>query len=364
MTILKMNRTEKHSAKIISINRSADAATHVGGSCDPKGEVLSPDIESYVLINLNILKSKKLLFNRIRKTLLAVCILSLLAACKKEAALGDVDDIPGLGGDTWVKGSIDHWIYDSLTHPYNIAVKYKWDQFELELNKTLVPPKESKVIPVMDAVKKVWLNTYIAEAGELFIKKYCPKFFVLVGSANYNTDGTVTLGTAESGRKVVLYVLNDFRTSSMPDFRPSDSINIKQMFHTIEHEFAHVLHQNTMYPEDYRRISLGLYTANWNNIRSYNALRDGFITPYAMSRPDEDFAEMIAMMLVEGRTGFEKLIGSIPAGISDNGVSQMEAQSSLRQKEAIIVSYFKEIWDIDFYSLQARTRNEVEALIR
>lgn len=299
-----------------------------------------------------------------RKSLLLLGFAAVLAGCKKEDDLGDVNDIPGLGGDTWVKGPIDYWIYDSLTKPYNISVKYKWDQFELELNKNLVPPKEEKIIPVMDAVKKVWLNTYVAEAGELFIKKYCPKFFVLVGSPSFNTDGTITLGTAEGGRKVVLYVLNEFRIKSMPDYQPADSFNVKQMFHTIQHEFGHILHQNVMYTEDFKRISVGMYTANWNNVYDENARRDGFVTAYAMSAPDEDFVEMISMMLVEGKDGFDRIVNSIPPGTSANGITQAEAQSRLRQKEAIVVAYFKDVWNIDFYSLQSRARAAVEELIK
>ncbi|NII27894.1 hypothetical protein HB364_22615 [Pseudoflavitalea sp. X16] len=299
-----------------------------------------------------------------RRVFLLLACISVITACKKEDDLNNIDEIPGLGGDTWVKGPIDYWIYDNLTKPYNIAVKYKWDQFELELNKTLVPPKEEKIIPVMEAVKKVWIDNYVAEAGELFIKKYCPKFFVLAGSASYNTDGTITLGTAEGGRKVVLYVLNDFRTKAMPSYQPADSANIKMMFHTIEHEFGHILHQNIMYTQDFKRITTGLYTANWTNMSDAAARRDGFVTNYAMSAPDEDFVEMIAMMLVEGKAGFDRIVNSIPAGTSINGTTQADAKSRLRQKEAIAVTYFKDVWGIDFYSLQTRTRASVESLIR
>lgn len=299
-----------------------------------------------------------------KKIGLMLACAAILTACNKEDDLDNVDDIPGLGGDTWTKGPIDQWIYDNLTKSYNIAVKYKWDQFELELNKVLVPPQEDKIIPVMEAVKKVWIDTYVAEAGEVFIRKYCPKFFVLAGSASWNTDGTITLGTAEGGRKVVLYVLNDFRTKGMPGYVPSDSNNIKMMFHTIEHEFGHILHQTILYPQDFKRIIAGLYTANWTNHSDASARRDGFVTNYAMSAPDEDFVEMISMMLVEGRDGFDRIVNSIPAGTSVNGTTQAEAKSRLRQKEAFVVTYFKDVWDIDFYSLQTRTRAAVESLIR
>jgi len=293
-----------------------------------------------------------------------IIIFLLLSACKKSEHVGSVDEIPGLGGDTWVKGPIDYWIYDSLTKPFNISVKYKWDQFELELNKDLVPPKEEKIIPVMEAVKKVWIDTYIAEAGDVFLKNYCPKYFVLCGSASWNTDGTITLGTAEGGRKIVLYVLNDFRTKAMADYQPSDSNTIKQMFHTIEHEFGHILHQTTMYPEDFKRITPVFYTANWNNVSDASARRDGFVTAYAMSATDEDFVEMISMMLIEGKAGFDKIVNSIPAGSSANGITQADAVAKLRKKEAMVVTYYKDVWGIDFYSLQARVRAAVVSLIR
>ena len=297
------------------------------------------------------------------KPLMVVLIVALFASCKKEEPLENVDNISGLGGDTWAQGPVDKWIFDNLTVPYNIAVKYKWDQSEIELNKTVVPIKEEQVIPVMSAIKKAWIDVYEAEAGALFVKKYTPKFFILEGSGSYNPNGTTTLGTAEGGRKVVLYQLNYFRTKEMPGFRPSDSSLIKEVFHTIHHEFGHILHQNVMYPLEYKRISVGLYTTNWNNVSDAAARLDGFITPYSMSGPDEDFVEMISMMLTEGKAGFDRMVNNIN-GTSPNGTTTAQAKSRLRQKEDLVVDYFRKVWKIDFYSLQARTRTAVESLIK
>jgi substrate import-associated zinc metallohydrolase lipoprotein len=297
------------------------------------------------------------------KKLKLVLILAVLVSCKKEDPLPSVDNIPGLGGDTWAEGPIDTWIFDNLTTPYNIAVKYKWDQSEIELNKTVVPVKEEQVIPVMSAIKKAWIDVYEAEAGNLFVKKYTPKFFILEGSGSYNSDGTTTLGTAEGGRKVVLYQLNYFRTSAMPGFVPSDSTVIKEVFHTIHHEFGHILHQNVMYPLGFKRITVGLYTTNWNNVSTAAARLDGFVTPYSMSGPDDDFVEMISIMLTEGKAGFNRIVNDI-RGISPNGTTAEQAKDRLRQKETLIVDYFQTVWKIDFYSLQARTRAAVESLIK
>lgn len=288
-----------------------------------------------------------------------------LVSCDKEEKLdpADVDNIRGLGGDVWVKGPIDNWIYDNLTVPFNIAVKYKWDQSELQFDKTLVPPKEEQVIPVMDGIRKGWIDSYVAETGDVFIKRFAPKFFNLVGSGSYNLDGSVTLGTAEGGRKVVLYQTNYFRTKGMPGYIQSDSSLIKQMFHTIHHEFGHILHQNILYPPEFKRIGQSLYTSDWINTNDAEANTNGFVTAYSMAAPDEDFVEMISMMLVEGKAGFEEIVNSIPPGTSTLGTTQAEAIKNLRDKESIVVNYYKQVWNIDFYSLQARTRTAIAALI-
>lgn len=288
------------------------------------------------------------------KIYLLFLALAVFASCKKEDDLGDVSSIPGLGGDTWEPTEIDTYIKDTFTIPFNVTAKYKWDQGELDFNKTLTPPREEKIKPVLGAIKKVWIDNYVAEAGKAFMQKYIPKFFVLVGSANWNIDGTITLGTAEGGRRIVLYVLNDFRVKGMQGYIPSDSVNIKMMFHTIEHEFAHIMHQTILYPQDFKRISVGSYTSNWNNITDEDANEKGFISSYAQSAVDEDFVEMVSIMLTEGKAGYEALL---------NTISSADAKSKLRQKETIVVNYFKDVWGINFTSLQTRTRNSINALI-
>jgi substrate import-associated zinc metallohydrolase lipoprotein len=281
----------------------------------------------------------------------------ILLSCRKEDPL-TVDDISGLGGDTWVKGPIDQWLYDSLVVPYNIAVKYKWDQFELDLNKDIVPPKEEKVIPVMQSVKRVWMEPYILQAGELFFKKYSPKLFVLAGSANWNLDGSITLGTAEGGRKIVLYLLNDFKNKTMPGYTPADSVIPKQMFHVIHHEFGHILDQTIRRPVEFDNVTKGFYTADWINTNDYAARQDGFITAYAESSPFEDFVEMISIMLIEGRSGFDNIVNNI-SGTSVRGTTADQAKAKLREKESLVVNYFKQAWNVDFYTLQTRVRNAI-----
>src|SRR4051812_21887744 len=87
-----------------------------------------------------------------------VCLfVAVLASCSKKDENLDRPLPLGIGGDTWKKGPIDQWLLDSMTLPYNIEIKYRWDPWELHLDKTMVPPDESKVIPAVSAMKQIWI---------------------------------------------------------------------------------------------------------------------------------------------------------------------------------------------------------------
>ena len=307
-----------------------------------------------------------MIINRISGFFFAALLMSVVLSGCKEEEIGEVDDISGLGGDDWVQGPVDKWILDSLVTPYNISAKYKWDQFEFgNITKILVPPDEAQVVPLLSAIKKAWAAPYVEEAGKVFFNKYSPKFFILSGSNEFNTNGTITLGTAEGGRKVILYGVNLFKVKGMPGYDATrDSSFVKLFFfQTIHHEFGHILHQTVLYPVEYKSISAGVYQGgNWINWDNEAARRNGFVTAYSSSSFDEDFVEMISIMLIEGKAGFDKIVNNIPEGVSDQGVTRAQAQAALRQKEAIIVAYYKNTWKIDFYSLQAKVRKSMNQL--
>ncbi len=269
----------------------------------------------------------------------------VLVSCHKEGALNLTTPPPGLGGSPVdiVNNPIDKWVYDTLTVPYNITVKYKYEPWELALDRTLIPPDTSKVIPQLSAINTICWQPYTDQTGSrAFVSKFSPKTFVLVGSWQYDYNGTITLGQAEGGSKITLYGLNFFSRLK------KDSAIVKQGVHTIHHEFGHILHQNVMYPADYKTITGG-YTATWFNTTDAAARKLGFITAYSMAGPDEDFVEMIAVMLTEGSGGYATLLASA-------GSTTSVGYLALKAKEAKVVNYFKTIWGIDFYALQTKTR--------
>ncbi|QPH38517.1 substrate import-associated zinc metallohydrolase lipoprotein [Pedobacter endophyticus] len=298
-----------------------------------------------------------------------------LAGCSKEENLSA--DIVGLGGDTWTKGSVDEWININYTTPYNIEVKYKWDRSELgEFYKNVVPIQEDLVVPVMKIIKNTWIDPYVAIKGANFMKTYSHKQFYLAGSPSYNSNGTITLGTAEAGRKIVLLDLNTFDATN--------KAAVRRILHTMHHEFGHILNQNIAVTPDYQRITAGGYTATWFNIfrgaYSSNSTLDkiayendfwgmGFITPYSRSNKDDDFVEMLSSLLEGGQANFDNIVNNLfiydGAYVKRNGKGVYEqntdARTKLLKKRAIVIAYMKDSWGIDLTTLQLKTQEAIDA---
>lgn len=274
----------------------------------------------------------------------------ILASCSKKDDLVIRTPV-GLGGDTFEPTAIDQWLNDSLTLPYNIAVKYRWDPWELTLDQTLTPPDESKIIPAMSAIKRVWIEPFNDETGsEFFIKKYSPKQFKLVGSVQYNPNGTVLLGQAEGGNNIAFFDINQ-------NFDKDPQTSIMRMIQTSHHEFAHILNQNVLYSPDFKGLSeragFNGYTATWYNVSEAEAHDNGYITAYSMASSDEDFVEMVANMLMLGKDRYEELIAT----------TSEATQAVFKSKEQFVVNYYKSVWNIDFYRLQTRVNAALNALV-
>lgn len=253
-------------------------------------------------------------------------------SCSDEDVLPS-EPIIGLGGDDWAWGELDDYLYQNFTLPYNIEVKYKWDPYEVNFNRNLVPPLESQVMPVMETVKAVWIEPYSTVAGDDFLREYQLLKYVLVGSPEYQSNGTILLGTAEGGNQIGLYAVNNFTTQNVNE--------VIRMMHTIHHEFAHLLHQKIDYPQEWRGLSTEWYTGTWFNTTDLQAHSQGLITAYAKASEHEDFVETIAFLLVEGQAAYDMVVANNPS-----------VAHIFRAKERLVVDYYDR-FGVDFRALQA-----------
>ncbi|RKR81463.1 substrate import-associated zinc metallohydrolase lipoprotein [Mucilaginibacter gracilis] len=274
-------------------------------------------------------------------SLLAIIALgTLVTSCKKDETLNA--DLSALDRSVIINTALDNWLDANYLTPYNIQVKYRWDAYEDDLSKDLVPPKESQVQPTMEAVRDIWIKPYEAVGGATFMKINTPKQFYLVGSPSYNDDGTITLGTAEGGKKITLFVINNFTKSN--------AANTQEMMHVIHHEFTHILNQKIAYDPAFKLVTPNGYTGNWNLISTATARSTGFITAYAQASPIEDFAEMTSIMLTQGKYKYDAIVNALATS----------PKALLRQKEQYVVTYFKAAWNIDFYALQTQVSTALD----
>ncbi len=246
-----------------------------------------------------------------------------------------------------IRTELDNWIATTYLNPYNINVQYKWNQNTVDNSRYLFPPTIDKVQPALEIVQTIWLKSYSEIGGADFVKKIAPREIVLVGGVNLNSVGTRTLGLAEGGQRVTL-----FETDYIDQ---SDRDNVSEFIHTIQHEYIHILNQHKPFDEKaWARITPVGYTADWYNYDIPESNEIGFITSYARSNINEDFAETASMILIYSKAEYAAFL----AGIQDP-----TALAALQAKEALVVKYFKEAYNMDFYALRDAAEINTNAVI-
>lgn len=279
----------------------------------------------------------------------------LLGGCREEEKIADDLYIPGLGGEYYAQNELDKWLEQHYTQPYNIEVIYRWDaaQSYSSLSEVqLVPVEFDAVQPMMAALRDVWFEPYIQATGNQdFLKEVAPKKIVLVGSPEYQ-NGSFKLGQAEGGRKILLLNVNNFDASNESE--------LKESLHTIVHEFTHILHQTKLFDKKYQEISTGRYNSNWTLLSDTEARHLGFITNYSMLNKDEDFAEMVSGILVFGKKWFDETVLAEAEKSTDNP----NAKADLEAKLAIVESYFRDTWNIEFFDNETTGEKGLETYFR
>ncbi|WP_289659676.1 zinc-binding metallopeptidase [Flavobacterium panacagri] len=235
-----------------------------------------------------------------------------------------------------LKTELDQWIDTNYLVPYNINAQYKWNQNTVDNTRFLFPPTLDKVKPALEIVQQIWLKSYATIGGADFVKKIAPREIVLVGGVNSNSNGTRTLGIAEGGQRITLFEVDNLN-------RKNRAI-VAEFIHTIQHEYIHILNQTKPFDEQaWGKITPSGYTATWH-LETTPASRElGFITNYARSNVVEDFAETASIILISTKAEYAAILASI---------SSAKARADIQRKEAIVVQYFKDTFNMDFYALR------------
>jgi substrate import-associated zinc metallohydrolase lipoprotein len=223
------------------------------------------------------------------KYLLIAIILTFIGCYEEEKLNVPVKESPDV-----LRNELDIYIDDQFTQEYGMAIRYRFVDRYISPTQRVTPPRLEVVRPMLDFIDEYWIDPYLSvENGETFFRKHVPAEIVLLGGLIYNDDGTVILGTADAGAQITFTDVNSVDIS--------DKNWVLQQLQTVYHEFAHIVHQKYKLPNAFETISPQGYTSAgaWFTLTNEEALQRGFVSPYATSSPNEDFAETVAHFLYD-----------------------------------------------------------------
>ena len=235
----------------------------------------------------------------------ATALLLSLASCNKD------DDFTASIYDTSVQAvdtnattrDFDQWLYDNFTKPYNVEVQYKFNLPASDYSFQLAPASYDKSQLLSYFIKYLFYDVYTKYAGDNFMKQYGPRIFHFIGSSGYSPrNGTEVLGLASGGVKITLYNLNEMKSYTPGVLYDENDIDVlnEKYFHTMHHEFSHIMHQTKSYPVTFGQVTSGTYDPiDWHERDSVESHRLGYVTHYASSANYEDFVETLSCIITD-----------------------------------------------------------------
>lgn len=274
--------------------------------------------------------------------LATVCCAPVVTACDDD----DVDtSISVIKDDQTPQNDLDKWLLKNFVEPYNVQMRYRWEDNEISMDYILVPARYECSVKMANAIKYICFEAFRETTGSTdFIRKHFPKMIQLVGNPGWNAnhDGSYTLGSAEGGYRIDLWYVNKIKDAQY-DIATLNA----NYFHVIFHEFGHVFHQKVPYPAQYNQITgTGYRGAMWTAYTDNDAAQlDGFITAYASSSVDEDFAEVFSSYILMSQAEIDRM----------NEYSGA-ARNLINSKITIMKDYFKTNWNLDVDKLRERVQ--------
>ncbi|MGI6223060.1 MAG: substrate import-associated zinc metallohydrolase lipoprotein [Prevotella sp.] len=259
---------------------------------------------------------------------------------------------------------LDSFLKVSFLEPYNLRFIYKMQDISSDMQKNLVPADYDKSCKLAVLSKYLWYDVYAKLAPNDFLPLYSPRIIHVIGSPSYNpSTGTETLGSAEGGLKITLYNVNSLDESNI-------ALLNSLFFHTMHHEFGHILDQTHQRPTSFNTISNGLYDpSNWGSAYDSISCSKGFVTNYASSQAREDWVEVMASYICDDSITWAQRLEHASYDWEEVKVSS-SAQDSIRNlirsgANRDSVGYFRQLDNGDYVidrKVIARNANGTAAL--
>lgn len=292
-----------------------------------------------------------------KKNLLYIIPLALLTLAIAACSSDDIDSKSVITADSYEQNAFDKWLEENFRNPYNIDFKYRYEEIETDLTYYTVPAEYWQAVKMAHLVKYLCVETYNEVAGIEFTRSYFPKMFFLDGTWHFRNDGSYELGTAEGGKKICLMGINYLNRvldgTYDPRFEMADGLN-HYYIKTIHHEFTHILNQTTDYPTSFRQVTPSSYVSDSQFSEPFVStyLERGFITAYAQTNSDEDFAEMISEYVTHDADWWEEQMEAADDIYEGDPNQAQTGRVLIEQKLDIARAYMHNTWGIDIDKLR------------
>ena len=262
-----------------------------------------------------------------------------LAVCLASCSDDDLSSTSIINPQEATKNDFDKWLDVNYVSAYNINFMYRYSANESDANYATVPVKYDEAIIMAHLVKYLCLETYDEVAGANFTRANFPKMIYLIGEYEFISNGDKIAGQAEKGKKILLSGV----TYTSENKGNADAMN-ELYFHTIHHEFCHILNQTKPYSASFQKITGSDYVAGmWSSeVYKVNYLSRGFISAYAQYSESEDFAETLSFYVTNKPEKWE-------AWMKEAG---QEGKNKILAKLNVVRSYMKASWGIDIDKLR------------
>lgn len=241
---------------------------------------------------------------------------------------------------------LDIYIEENFTKEYGMAIRYRFVDNYVSPGQKVAPPRLESIRPMLDFIEEFWINPYFEVSnGEVFFRDHVPAEIVFLGGLIFNSNGTVTLGTADAGAQITFTNVNAIDPNDI-DWRDLQ-------LQTVYHEFAHTVHQRYKLPNAFESIAAAGYTGpgSWFVLTDEDALKRGFVSPYSTSSPNEDFAETVSFYLFD--PDFEENFIQIEDNCeTDDCINRNSGKLLIKEKLSTILDHYQKVTNVSLEELR------------
>ena len=319
---------------------------------------------------------KKLVF-----PFIVACALGALSACSSDIDRVKSDRKVIDPEDVGLLTRLDKYIQKAFAQKYNVSIDYRYDDKLTDRRYRLAPVKEEKAVEFLNLIDFVFFDTYKEAAPEGYAQRHTVKYVNLFGSSGYSLDRRMAgaapqdekakadtgTGLTDEQKQALRERLTREYTAEEHEATKYDKrikkLTIGQEYQmresyisTLFHESAHTLHEERAYPPEFDKLSALDYQKQdafsyWYR-KGLKSLHAGFVSDYASTDADEDFAELFATYVLRTDEEWAELLKSANEKIRPD--AKYTGKEIILQKLSIMKQYIRDEYSTDLDAIRQK----------